>query len=351
MANQDMLDEMAEATEEFKADLEQNAEVEQQVSDPEPADITSDDDIEVPSFLDEDDEDGDIADSNGEEVETEAPESTPPSNEDVFEYTANGETFSATRDEAIKALSLMKGARKAFSDRARLSREKRQWEKKEKPELLKYKEYWEKVMDDNPHKVFENLTGQKFDDILDKEVKKRQMLEYATPEEKRLIEYEDRISSLTRQQEAWKKEQEERQSQFEQQQFQSEVENLNSIAQPLFDQYSEGFSQFSEARQNKLGKMLWRNTIRDVQDAVRDGHKVSRRLVNKLFKDNASAILDGFETKVQEGVQQSIKQHSSQAKAKAQAASQQNYNKVKVGKELTQLNPADLFRQLTRKKG
>lgn len=344
------LDYLQEAQDAIKDDLEASNEVE-----------TTEDDIPSVLELDDDAPEAEVSepsiwDSEDESSEVEE-DSEPPvdqtSDLQTLKYTADGKEYEATPEEAIKALSLMKGARRAFSERARLKRQVKELQQQSE-QGAQYKKYWEDAMKaaNNPEQLFEKLSGKSFSEAVDREIQRRQMYANATDEQRQLFDYEDKFTNMESQLTKFKQDSEKREKELAEQASQSKRQYLSSIMEPSFHEHTADLeNRFTPLQANKLKKSLWRESIDDIKTAISKGYRPTAKLAKKIFERNAAILIRDNSQQIEQGVQQVAAKKSEDAKLKAQLASQSNYEgKQHKTEDLLRMDPQKLFDTLTGKK-
>jgi hypothetical protein len=302
-----------------------------------------DSDFDVPSSLDTIESSDEAVDFDSSEFQDEPSQSAPEPSSDLISYSANGQEFSATAEEAAKALSLVRGARRAFTDRAKLRRELKAL-KEQAEQAGVFKQKWEEVMADGatPEQVWEKLTGQSFDQWADQEIQR------ATPEEKQLLDYDRNFKALEQRQQQLEAERQQREKDLQDTAFKARVKYMQSQATPIFEKYIDQVTAgLSEAASQRRARMYWRESVRDLQDLKQRGYEPTPKLMEQIFRRNAAAIVGGNLDQVQQQVQQVIDQKKETAKEQAQVASTKNYAGPSHNmNDLVKKNPLDLFNLL-----
>lgn len=261
-------------------------------------------------------------------------------------YKANGKDVTISRDEAAKKLALVDGAKRAFDQKASLQNKIDGYEK-ERPELIKFKETWEKLerIGKDHKRLYETLTGERFDDMLGREINKRQAYQNASEEERRALDSEERIRALEAERHNDRAELDRKVKEAETREFQADTRYMQGQLEREFFRYQ--FPEDKPQVANQLKRMLWRSTIADLKDYDRDGHEVTADLIKRAFKDNASALQSFYKTEVDKGVKKVVDQKKKDAEEKAQLASTRNYDNPKI-KDLAAKDPLSLFRAFQR---
>ena len=314
-----------------------------------------DDSAEVPdSAFWEDGEDlGDSYSEASDSKSTDA-DADVPQNKGIITYKANGKDVSLNlndlrnnveaQQELTKKLALVDGARKAFSDKNKL-RQRLKDAETSSSDLAKYKESWDKLeaMKEDPAELYKVLTGEDFESMVTRETEKRSIYSNASDEDQKIMDYEDRIRRMEIQSE---REQARRNKDIEKAEaakYAASKESMNTQLQKEFFKY-EFEDSASPAAANKLRNMLWRNSVADVQDYLKQGYKFSDRMVNKAFKDNASAMQAFYKESIAKGTKQAATTQKANAQEKAAEAATKNYSTPdKKLDSLSMKDPISLF--------
>lgn len=345
------LDYLKEAQDAIKDDL---------VEEPTMSSSPLDSDEEVPSVLDAQDdvetEEVETKSSIWDEDEDEVEESseTPvdqTSDLQTLTYTADGQEFTATPEEAQKALSLMKGARRAFSERAKLKRQVKELQQNAE-QGSQYKKYWEEAMQaaNNPEQLFEKLSGKSFSEAVDREIQKRNFYETATDEQRQLFDYEEKFNSMEGQLKKVQEETQRKERELAEKASETRKQHLSGMLEPSFHEFTANLEErYTPIQANKLKKSLWRESIDDFKTALSKGYKPSNQLARKIFERNAAILIRDNKQQIEQGVQKVAAKKSEDAKVKAQLASQSNYedNDNNIN-DLVKMDPMTLFQKMSK---
>lgn len=344
----DMESMAAQAAEQLSTDTAVEAEINSSES---PAELESNIDPELGGFWDEGDEldlasnDGEASDTDAEGIEDNVPR------QGIISYKANGKEVKLNLnnpedvEKLTKDLALVDGARKAFSDKNRLRQKLKQIESSQ-GDLQQYKDSWDKLeaIKDDPAELYRVLTGESFDEMIERESEKRAIYRNASDEDRKIMDYEDRIRRMEMAQEREARRREKELELAEQTKYEAEKTTFNNQLQKEFFKY-EFDEDVSPAAANKLKKMLWRNSVADIQDYIKQGYKFSDRMVNKAFKDNASALQAFYKTSVKKTAKAETEEAKSTASQKAEAAATKNYRQPLSGVEdLVDKDPLSIFK-------
>lgn len=313
-------------------------------------------DTENGQFWGEDDE-LDFGSSKSKASKTEASDEDAdvPHGNEIISYKANGKEVKLNlndpndREKLTKDLALVDGARKAFSDKNQLRQRLKKIEESQN-ELVKYKESWDKLeaIKEDPAELYRVLTGEDFNTMIEREAEKRSIYSNASEEDRKIMDYEDRIRrmELAQEREAAKRAKE--LEQIESRKYEAEKSELHNQMQQEFFKY-EFPEDLSPVAANRLRKMLWRNSVADVQEYIKQGYKFSDRMVAKAFKDNASAVQAFYKNVTTKETKAGTEARKSEASEKAAAAATKNYKQnPKDVDELVSKDPLSIFQAFRR---
>jgi len=314
-------------------------------------------DLEVPSsgfFENEPSDDG----QSSEEISSSVVDNTPQSGT-IIKYKANGKEYEVdlsneqAKQEIIKKLALAEGARKVFSDKAKMARElkKYQEEVKKSQEILPLWKKLEEIHNSGNNKMlWKAFTGEDFDAMLEREVEKRHLKQSASPEEAMLMEKEEELERVKYSQRQLEKKLEEKLNLASKQKLEAETQSLKSVLIPEFQKHVEQFNSYSKPAQNRLKKMLWGTTIDDLTKYAEQGYDVSNpRIFKKVLENNAKALQLLNNKGVNEKVNQVIENKKKEATENAQLASTKNYSNDTDLRELVKMDPKTLFDKMFKK--
>jgi len=346
-----------------QAALADSKQLESELAIEEPASTLDDGDIEVESdFWDTDEPFGvtkeDIEQEQTDEVEESTDELV--SEDEVsevgapttFTYKANGEEVEFKLDEQgieelKQKLPLLDGARKAFSDKAKVQRKFKQAQA-ELEEYKPYKANWDKLeaIRDDHAKAFEIITGKNYEEFIAAEVEKRDQYRNASEEERRVLDYENELARVKSLHEKERQKREAQAKQIEDRMYQTEKADMQSKLRREYEKYEVPVSD-NPATTSRIKKMLWQSSVDDIKAYQQRYGKLTQKMIEKAFKENASALKSAYNTAVDKKVEEVSTQKRESATKRAQAAATRNYD-GKVERELTKLDPLTLFNRAVR---
>jgi hypothetical protein len=320
----------------------------------------TDEDLEIPEsdfFKDSDSEEFGLAEEN--EVlnqETEQEIDIPPISETIKTYKADGKEyqvdFSKAEDveRAIKALSMERGARKTFSEKARLSKELEKG-REERKELARYKKNWDELdkLKDDPGKILESLTGKKFEDFKRELVEQHVKYESASDEERKVMDYEAHLKTIEANEKRRQTDYDKQKADIARQKEEIELAEAKGLMTPVFKQYSNFEEQgHTSEMANTLREMLWQSTTKKLSDLEHKGYNIKDpTIIKKVFANRAKALTGNAQRVAEKKVDEIIEHKKETAKKAAGLASTRSY--PQSGMDMNKLvgrNPLDVFRIL-----
>jgi hypothetical protein len=260
----------------------------------------------------------------------------------TIKFKANGEDIELSVEEAQKRLSMAEGARQALQDRSKLRKEAKAKDQ-EIEALRQYKDTWEKLeaIKHDRQKLLETITGESYDDFLSQEAERREIYQNGTDEQRRLLEQADKIEKLERAQAADSQRREADLNKAETAKFDAEKQRVqNSMEREYYKhKLPEGVEG---SAQNKLKNMLWKQSADDLKQYYQKYGKITNKMVEKSFKDNANVLFNSHKQAVAKGVSEVRETKKQAAKEKAQIASVKNSDQG-IAPDVLKMNPNQLF--------
>ena len=241
----------------------------------------------------------------------------------TIKFKANGEDKELSLEEAQKQLSLAEGARQALNDRAKLKKESDEL-KKQLEEAKQYKEKWDalEAVKHDRKKVLETLTGQSYDDFITQEIQRREIHQYGTEEQKQLLDYSERVAKLERERqlETSKREEQLKKTQ-EARDAAEELQFNNTLEREYHKQLESMPKELDPARATRFKNILWNSAKIELKQYAEKYGKITHKMVEKAFKDNAEALFQGTTELVDKKLSQALDSQKKTAKEQAQLAS------------------------------
>ena len=350
-----VFDELSVSPEQFQAlgqeASQESTEVDADLSEDMSSELDSD--IEVESdFWGDESEDSEGTQVEDSESEVEEGESDNGQFQTIT-YKANGKDVSIKLDAAgieqlKKQLPLVDGARKAFSDKARIEQQFKQ-EQEARKELEPYKAGWDKLeaMKSDPRKLLALITGEDYDAFIEAEIAKRERYAGASEHERRIMDKEAEFERRDREYKAKEKAEADKAERVKEQTYELDKKDLSSRLEREHAKYDAPVTD-DPVVANKIKKMLWTSAVADLKLYHQKYKTITPRMIEKAFGDNAAALQAAYNTTVDKRVQEASDKRKVEAKSKAQVAATRNYA-PKTDKALEKLNPMDLFKKAFRK--
>ncbi len=339
--------ELAQAAESFKnsLNLEQEASVAEAGQALEDGTAVLEGTIAAKSNWADEDEESPAPNDNPKASKPNIPDAPP----QTIKFKANGVDTEISLEEAQKKLSLAEGARQALQDRAKLRKELDNL-KKQSQELSKYKDTWDKLesVKHDRKQLVELITGESYDDFLKNEMQRREIYQYGTAEQKQLLEYADKVQELERQRQLEIGKNEAKLKQAEKTQWEAEQQRVQTAMNAEFSKHAIP-DDLDQPAQAKLRNMLWNQSKLDVINYYNQYGKVTQKMVEKAFADNAAAL---FRSNAKIAEKQSTEAKVAQ-KAEVKEKAQQAANPTTQAHDfdsLSKLSPDKLFDYFKKRK-
>lgn len=251
-----------------------------------------------------------------------------------------------------KAVAAYEGTQKAFAKAAKTEQQaslKAKQLEAELQEARQYKESWDKLeqLRHDKGKLIELLTGQSYEDFIQKEVERQQILKYGTEEERALVHQSERASALETKlkamEEAARRREEEAQRAAK---IAQEAQDAAANEQVKTQLQKSFFDHVKSELPDDLKQMVYQKTILDLKKLHKEYGRVTNKMIDKTMSDNAKRLSAFQETTVQSELSKAVENKKQTATAQAQAASTKNYEPDVEGINLASLTPDKLFQAM-----
>lgn len=355
---------LAALTEQFKGNVEAEAEINTSVDSindalAEPNSLEPEAEVDIPDsefWASEDDfgldlsgmEDGSQPESRiSDEIEQKMPDKVG----QILKYKGAGEELELDlssdegRAQAIEALEKYQGMQKAFAEKAELERQLKSLEANS-GDLGKYKESWDKLEDmkHDRRALLEFLTDENYDDFIAKEIARKNAYDLGTEDEKRVMDYEDRIRKIEIESQREKSANERRVREAQQAEERAEEIRITTSMTNEFTKYAEAITHESPEFVNEMKKAMWQKSAGDLKGYAQKYGKITNKMVQKVFADNSKLFGGGVKKQIEKGVEKAIEDKKQKAVEHAQVASTKNYGSNIVDKDLASMSPDKLFK-------
>ena len=275
-------------------------------------------------------------------------EAAPADDTGIIAYKANGKDISLDLsnpehlDYIAKLLPLAEGARKTFSDKNKLRQEVKSLRDAAANDGG-YKSAWDKLeaIKHDHSQVYEAITGQSFDEMIQRKIDERMVYDQASDGDKQSMDsarenlkLEDRIKRM----------EEARDKQVEEARSLNYEANKQSMSNQLKSEYAKyEFNSGNAATDNKLRQMLWTAALGDVAQYKKDGYKMNEKVYAKAFRDNANALQHNKKIATAKSDAATRAATKATAKEAVAAAATKNYSGDQLNEKLVSMNPNQLF--------
>ena len=360
------MDDMAAATAEFAAEMDSNpanmsdVDINEALT-AETPEVTGEPEIEIEDsgfWGDKEDLGGDIPLETGSDpvLEEEVPQTEVETSDEIFSYKANGEdrkldiSSEEGRAELKKALERNFGMEKAFSESAKLKRELKRLTS-EKGSDSKYKENWDKIEDlkHNPKALLEFISGQKYDELISQEVARANAYDLGTEDERRVIDYEQRIRDMEIRQKQDQSKSERLAAAAEASEARAMEFNTRTAMETEYNKHVGELNFEDKQYENDIKEAYWQKSANDLKKYYTKYGKLTNKMYAKVFNDNAKIYGGNLKSQIDSGVDKAIQNKKQAAGEKAQVASTRNYGKAVADSDLVNLSPDKLFHKMFRR--
>jgi hypothetical protein len=292
-------------------------------------------------FWDEDETQGSESESSSSEQTSENAEGEDDSQSQAsvstHTYKANGQEYEVDFgseegiQKAIKALEMVEGARKAWSDRAKLQKKLKDIESSS-AEQGKIVSMWNQmrglVESGDTATLYKVITGEDLETMIERESKRSELKKQAqnNPDLMRNLERDDELDKIRRSHAKLEYESKQRTAKLEEQEVQQEFQNFQDMYTPVFMEHVAQFDGLEESSKNKLYKMLWKSSLDELKELDEQGFDVRKpSTYRKVFESNAKALMIYNVKGSQAKADKIIEDKKKVAKNEAQLASSNKY--------------------------
>lgn len=270
--------------------------------------------------------------SEGDDASTDA-EATDPAQETpaqtVRKYTANGREVEVDHADTARVdqlITLGLGARQVFSERDKLRRTVGQKDR-ELEDLRKYKSLWDKIEASKHDRagLYEKIFGEPWQAALDRELSRKQAWEAATPEERRILEHQQKLEEMQRKMEERERLYEEQTRKAEETSKQAAIRETRAKFLPEFHKHEFSQKVADPEEAEELNAILWTTTVRNLKKAYADQDDIPSEAIRREFERVARRLGGNAKEAASKEVKKVVEEKKATAKTQAQAASTRNY--------------------------
>jgi hypothetical protein len=169
------------------------------------------------------------------------------------------------------------------------------------------------------------------------QMEREQFLAKASPEQRRLVEQQERLEKLERDEQRRQSDYESRIQKMESEREQSELRSLESQIHPVFDKYRFA-DKFGDANtETMFDEMLWNSALKRLEPYEEKGINITPELVDREFKAVASALRKRISVQAEKRAAQAVQQKKREATENVQAATKSGYATGGTAKEAAEL--------------
>ena len=286
----------------------------------------TDTDADVPeTWMDSEEGDEEVPGAEGDSM---AQSKTAPR---VKTYKANGQDVEvdlADQERVDQLITLGLGARPVFSERDKL-RKQVGVKDKELAELRPMKDLWNKLeaAKGNHDELYQHIFGKSFKEVIDAEIERRRVYESASPEERKLLDYQRSIEEMKRQMEEQQQSWQQRQKDAETKEQHARQREVRAQFMPEFHKHEFSSKVDDPVMAEKLNTILWRQTVANLKREFGESEQIPQEAIRREFASVASLLEGNAAKRAKAEVSKAVEQKKQQAKTQAQQASTRNYTK------------------------
>jgi flagellar hook protein FlgE len=232
----------------------------------------------------------------------------------------------SNREALKKAVLLSNGARKWQAERDKAIESKKGIES----ELGQIKQDWatlDQAFQQGPEALFDLLSGRKgaFSEHIIKHNEKQEFLKYATPEELKALEAQERADRQAKELEELRKDNEKFKKQVMSEKEQAEEKALESKIHPVFSKYRFADKLGDAQDEHLFDKMLWTASMERLEQYEEQGLTVTPELIDKEFRAVASSIRKRINVQAEKKAGKVVEQKKREATENVQAKVMSGY--------------------------
>lgn len=261
------------------------------------------------------------------------------------------------REQLKKYVQMAHGARKWQAERDQTRQQLSEAQK----EFSDLKETWNTLeaafKSEGIEGVIDLLQGEKgsHQQWVQSKLERQQFLSKASPEQRRLLEQQERLDKMEKEESRRQQEYETRIQRMEEHREATEIKELESRIHPTFDKYRFA-DKFGDAQTEAMfDEMLWNSALKRLEPYEEQGMKITPELVDRQFREVATALRKRITAQADKKAAKAVEQRKREATENVQAVTKAGYVKGGVSKEAADLiNKGDLagvFKQWSKFRG
>jgi hypothetical protein len=230
------------------------------------------------------------------------------------------------RDAIKKAFQIQHGARKWQAERDKAIESTKKYES----ELSDLKKNWsqlDEAFKKGPEHLLTVLMGKPdaFQELINKEIEKREFLASASPAEIEAFKANERASTQAQELEKIRKENEDFRNRMEQEKVQTEEKALESKIHPSFEKYRFADKLNDPETEHMFDSMLWTTALDRLLPYEEKGVPLTKELVEKEFRTVAKALNSRINAQAEKKATKVVEQKKREAVENVQAKVSSGY--------------------------
>lgn len=242
----------------------------------------------------------------------------------------------SNREQIKKMAAAAAGMRKFQAERDREISSRKELEAK----LKERESDWAKLEDafSKGHEhLIDTLSGRQgaWQELINKEIEKREFLKNATPEELQAIKAQEQADLTRKELDKIRKENEEFKAKVQQEREEAELRSMESRVHPVFEKYRFADRLGSAQDEHLFDEMLWNSSLKRLEQYEEKGLELSPELIDREFRTVATALRNRIGVQAQKKASQVVAQKKQEAienvqsKVKSSSASSSDAEKLK----------------------
>jgi len=242
----------------------------------------------------------------------------------------------SNREQIKKMAAAAAGMRKFQAERDREISSRKELEAK----LKERESDWAKLEDafSKGHEhLIDTLSGRQgaWQELISKEIEKREFLKNATPEELQAIKAQEQADLTRKELDKIRKENEEFKAKVQQEREEAELRSMESRVHPVFEKYRFADRLGSAQDEHLFDEMLWNSSLKRLEQYEEKGLELSPELIDREFRTVATALRNRIGVQAQKKASQVVAQKKQEAienvqsKVKSSSASSSDAEKLK----------------------
>lgn len=246
------------------------------------------------------------------------------------------------KEQLKKYVQMAYGARKWQAERDKAIEAR----KAEATKLADVQKNWsvlENAFQQGPEALFDILQGPgSYKQMIEKEVRKKEFLARATPEELEMYNAKEQAQAHARELERIRKENEDFRKKITEDREATEMKSLESQVHPVFDKYRFADKLGDADGELMFDEMLWNTSLKRLEAYEEKGYELSPELVEREFRAVAMNIRKRIGAQAEKKTAKIVEQKKQEATENVQNAVKSQYKGGDMGKEATNLMRSDL---------